>query len=184
MAFYCGRWDLNPHDLNGHRHLKPARLPIPPLPQMSSPLTEGILTSSHFNVKNDFFIPAKPHTDLYPFTRHIERYRRKSALANSTNSLVRFSSLIIGKACDRLVTGSSGHYCTSTSVLSTSCSLRGLGISHLEGGFTLRCLQRLSLPDLATLPCTWYTTDTPAVRPPRSSRTKGSSSQISSARAG
>ncbi len=26
------------------------------------------------------------------------------------------------------------------------------GISHLEGGFTLRCLQRLSLPDLATLP--------------------------------
>ena len=30
------------------------------------------------------------------------------------------------------------------------------GISHLEGGFTLRCLQRLSLPDLATLPCCWY----------------------------
>ena len=25
-------------------------------------------------------------------------------------------------------------------------------ISHLEGGFTLRCLQRLSRPDLATLP--------------------------------
>ena len=33
-----------------------------------------------------------------------------------------------------------------------SYSLWG-GISHLEGGFTLRCLQRLSLPDLATLPC-------------------------------
>ena len=26
------------------------------------------------------------------------------------------------------------------------------GISHLEGGFTLRCLQRLSLPGLATRP--------------------------------
>ena len=26
------------------------------------------------------------------------------------------------------------------------------GISHLRGGFTLRCLQRLSLPDLATRP--------------------------------
>ena len=26
------------------------------------------------------------------------------------------------------------------------------GISHLEGGFTLRCLQRLSRPDLATRP--------------------------------
>ena len=30
------------------------------------------------------------------------------------------------------------------------------GISYLEGGFTLRCLQRLSLPNLATLPCCWY----------------------------
>ena len=30
------------------------------------------------------------------------------------------------------------------------------GISHLEGGFTLRCLQRLSLPDLATLLCRWH----------------------------
>ena len=29
------------------------------------------------------------------------------------------------------------------------------GISHLEGGFTLRCLQRLSRPDLATRLCTW-----------------------------
>ena len=58
------------------------------------------------------------------------------------------------------------------------------GISHLEGGFTLRCLQRLSLPDSATLPWRWSPTGTPAVRPSRSSRTKDSSSQISSARAG
>ena len=29
------------------------------------------------------------------------------------------------------------------------------GISYLKGGFTLRCLQRLSLPNLATRPCTW-----------------------------
>ena len=58
------------------------------------------------------------------------------------------------------------------------------GISYLEGGFTLRCLQRLSLPDLATQLCIWYTTDTPAVRPSRSSRTKDSSSQISYAHAG
>ena len=64
-------------------------------------------------------------------------------------------SYLLGYALDRLVTVSSMHYCTSTSALSTSCSSRGLGISHLEGGFTLRCLQRLSLPDLATLPCSW-----------------------------
>ena len=67
--------------------------------------------------------------------------------------------LPFGYAIDRLVTVSSIHYCTSTSVLSTLSSSRGLttfvGISHLEGGFTLRCLQRLSLPDLATLPCSW-----------------------------
>ena len=64
-----------------------------------------------------------------------------------------------GYALDRLVTVSCMHYCTSTSVLSTLSSSRGLttfvGISHLEGGFTLRCLQRLSRPGLATLPCSW-----------------------------
>ena len=63
---------------------------------------------------------------------------------------------LLGHALDRLVSVSSMHYCTSTSNLSTSYSLRGLttyvGISHLEGGFTLRCLQRLSRPGLATLP--------------------------------
>ena len=65
----------------------------------------------------------------------------------------------LGYALDRLVTVSSMCYHTSTSALSTSSSSRGrttfVGISHLEGGFTLRCLQRLSLPGLATLPCSW-----------------------------
>ena len=64
--------------------------------------------------------------------------------------------LRFGHALDRLVAVSSIHYCTSTSALSTLSSSRGLttcvGISHLEGGFTLRCLQRLSPPGLATLP--------------------------------
>ena len=59
-----------------------------------------------------------------------------------------------------------------------------VGISHLEGGFTLRCLQRLSLPDLATLPWNCFPTAAPVVRPSRSSRTKDSSSQISCACAG
>ena len=95
---------------------------------------------------------------------------------------------LLGHALDRLVSVSSIHYCTSTSDLSTLSSSRGLttyvGISHLEGGFTLRCLQRLSRPGLATLPCIWYATDTPAASPSRSSRTKDSSSQISYAHAG
>jgi len=66
-----------------------------------------------------------------------------------------------GQALDLLVLVSCMHYCTSTSNLSTSSSSRGLtslcyGISNLEGGFTLRCLQRLSRPNLATRPCHWY----------------------------
>ena len=67
---------------------------------------------------------------------------------------------IIGQALDLLVSVSYIRYRTYTSDLSTLCSSRGLtslcyGKSHLEGGFTLRCFQRLSLPDLATQPCSW-----------------------------
>ena len=70
-------------------------------------------------------------------------------------------SFLFGQALDLLVTVSSMCYHTSTSALSTLSSSRGLtgltpGISYLKGGFTLRCLQRLSLPDLATLLCHWY----------------------------
>ena len=76
------------------------------------------------------------------------------------------------------------HLCPIYLLVSQGSYLLLEGISHLEGGFTLRCLQRLSLPNLATLLCRWSTTDTPVVRPSRSSRTKDSSSQISYARAG
>ena len=61
----------------------------------------------------------------------------------------------------RLVTVSSTCRHASTPVLSTSWSRTALqgglasGKSHLEAGFPLRCLQRLSLPDLATRPCHW-----------------------------
>src|SRR5690554_1351367 len=66
----------------------------------------------------------------------------------------------IDQALDLLVSVSFIHYCTSTSDLSTLSSSRGLttlryGKSYLEGGFTLRCLQRLSRPYLATQPCRW-----------------------------
>ena len=73
-----------------------------------------------------------------------------------TRNIIHLPITLLGHALDRLVTVSSMCYHTSTSVLSTSSSSRGLttyvGISHLEGGFTLRCLQRLSRPGLATLP--------------------------------
>jgi hypothetical protein len=49
------------------------------------------------------------------------------------------------------------------------------GIPYLEGGFPLRCFQRLSFPYLATQRCPGMTTGSPEVRPFRSSRTKKSS---------
>jgi len=56
--------------------------------------------------------------------------------------------------------------------------------AHLEAGFPLRCFQRLSLRDLATRQCHFVTTDTPAVAPTRSSRTRVSSPQPSCAHTG
>ena len=90
------------------------------------------------------------------------------------------------KSLDRLVTVSSIRYRTFhlCPALSTSSSSRGLlpfGMEILSlGGFTLRCLQRLSLPDLATLllhPGSTTETSGPSIP---SSRTKDSSYQISS----
>ena len=65
------------------------------------------------------------------------------------------------QALDRLVSSSSIRYRTSTDDLSTLSSSRGLtclcsGNSILQGGFTLRCLQRLSLPHFASLLCHWH----------------------------
>ena len=64
------------------------------------------------------------------------------------------------QALDLLVSASCIRYRTSTADLSTSSSLRGLtnfccGSLILQGGFTLRCLQRLSRPHFASLLCPW-----------------------------
>ena len=104
----------------------------------------------------------------------------------SFDILLLFSAF--GQALDRLVTVSCTRYRASTSVLSTSCSSRGLRLA--TGDLILRGASRLDAfsvyPVRTWLLCRAFgnTTDPPAVRPPRSSRTKGSSSQISCARAG
>ncbi len=132
----------------------------------------------------------KKKNSLLSYSFYITLYIYFLYLQNciQVNLHLSFSTNLLGHAFDLLVSVSSMCYHTSTSDLSTSSSSRGLityvGISHLEGGFTLRCLQRLSRPGLATLPCIWYATDTPAASPSRSSRTKDSSSQISYAHAG
>ena len=68
--------------------------------------------------------------------------------------------LFSDQALDLLVSSSSIRCRTSTDDLSTLSSSRGLtcsrsGNSLLWVGFTLRCLQRLSLPHFASLLCTW-----------------------------
>ena len=68
---------------------------------------------------------------------------------------------LLDQALDRLVSSSSIRYRTSTDDLSTLSSSRGLtcfcsGNSILQGGFTLRCLQRLSRPHFASQLCRWH----------------------------
>jgi hypothetical protein len=74
-------------------------------------------------------------------------------------SLLHFSNCS-GEALDLFVSVSSTYHYASTPDRSTLSSSRGLtplldGIRYLEGGFALRCFQRLSLPDLATQLCSW-----------------------------
>ena len=60
------------------------------------------------------------------------------------------------KPVERLVPVSFTHYCASTPGLSTWWSSTALiGKTSFEGGFPLRCFQRLSLPYLATQLCHW-----------------------------
>lgn len=62
----------------------------------------------------------------------------------------------------QLVLVSYTHYCASTPSLSTSWSRTTLqgghapGIPNLQTSFPLRCLQRLSLPYIATRQCHWH----------------------------
>jgi hypothetical protein len=60
------------------------------------------------------------------------------------------------KPIERLVPVSFTHCCASTPGLSTWWSATALiGNAGFEGGFPLRCFQRLSRPHLATRRCRW-----------------------------
>ena len=94
---------------------------------------------------------------------------RPSKLYRRNYSQTSLSSLtFLNQALDGLVPVRSIHYCTYTPGLSTLSSSRRLtGLrherSHLGVGFTLRCFQRLSCPDVATQRYAWrhnwYTID-------------------------
>ena len=144
---------------------------------------------------NLVFFPEFPLRLLFHFFRNVSAFgyclvqSPQEPLASCTATLLLFAApLLLNKLLDLLVPVSLTYLYAYTPGLSPR-RLQGVllfsdGISLLEVGFTLRCLQRLSLPDLATLPCSWSATDAPAVRPFRSSRTKNSSSQISYAHDG
>ena len=80
---------------------------------------------------------------------------------NFTEETTHFQlTLARNQALDLLVPVRSIHCCTYTPGLSTLSSARGLTDlryerSHLRAGFTLRCFQRLSVPDVATQLYAW-----------------------------
>ena len=94
---------------------------------------------------------------------------QKKLLANYLHLLLFFAlPCFLNQALDGLVPVRSIHCCTYTPGLSTLSSSRRLTDlcherSHLGVGFTLRCFQRLSCPDVATQRYAWrhnwYTID-------------------------
>ena len=112
--------------------------------------------------------PSKPHrlqSDQDCISTHfcILLFRFTLAFAFGFRSALLLSQTIwlSDQALDLLVSSSSIRYRTFTDDLSTSSSLRGLtslrcGNSLLQGGFTLRCLQRLSRPHFASQLCHWH----------------------------
>ena len=98
--------------------------------------------------------PSKPHTASLPRSSSFA-WRILAFASPAPHSLfLRSSPRPI--SIDKL-----SHHCVYTVNLSTLSSARGLtslccGILFLEGGFTLRCLQRLSRPYFASLLCRWH----------------------------
>ncbi len=57
---------MNPHDLNDHRHLKPARLPIPPLLHLSLAFCDClIIITHHIRIVNKFFLFFSERGEFY-----------------------------------------------------------------------------------------------------------------------
>ena len=103
--------------------------------------------------------PENPHPSASgPFRPSIP-YRRNYFQKTNSPCLICLTSLS-NQALDGLVPVRSIHCCTYTPGLSTLSSPRRLTDlcherSHLGVGFTLRCFQRLSSPDVATQRYAW-----------------------------
>ena len=136
------------------------------------------LSHRHRIFEPSFCVPTSSRLPVATFSRGLYKntgpsesllrpsklYRRNYSL--STSSF--FTRILLNQALDGLVPVRSIHCCTYTPGLSTLSSTRRLTDlcherSHLGVGFTLRCFQRLSCPDVATQRYAWrhnwYTID-------------------------
>ena len=91
---------------------------------------------------------------------YIQGLYPENRTSKSQTSSTSFSPWSLDQVLDRLVSPGSKPYGSSTGGLSPG-SLPGVlllsnGTLLLEVGFTLRCLQRLSLPHFASLLCRWH----------------------------
>ena len=96
------------------------------------------------------FVPSKPHTGM------LSSFSRSSSVFRPGLTFASFRS-----SPRPISIGNLSHHCVYSANLSTLSSSRGLtgfchGILVLEGGFTLRCFQRLSRPYFASLLCRWH----------------------------
>ena len=115
----------------------------------------------HFMIRS--YISLCPATHFHRKSSFLSLFRYKFCLF-CLSLRFRFRSPPAGshlsQALDILVSVRSMHCCTYTPDLSTSSSLRCLTRflyerSHLKAGFTLRCFQRLSFPNVATQLYSW-----------------------------
>ena len=88
------------------------------------------------------------------------QYRTEETTCKTNSPCLPYLTLLSNQALDGLVPVRSIHCCTYTPGLSTLSSPRRLTDlcherSHLGAGFTLRCFQRLSCPDVATQRYAW-----------------------------
>ena len=155
-------------DPSGYCHRKLGRALAPSLPRSLALPAPGFAPSKPHRFGS--VSPARPWRSLRPLRHFLKsqwrlfrgslRFLRLLWLPSTPLSTLNSPLSSQDQALDRLVSSSSIRYRTSTDDLSTLSSSRGLtclrsGNSLLWGGFTLRCLQRLSRPHFASLLCTW-----------------------------
>ena len=108
-----------------------------------------------------YYLPSLPWPSFHKTGKSSFIFRVLTNPQNFTEETTHFQlTLARNQALDLLVPVRSIHCCTYTPGLSTLSSARGLTNlryerSHLRAGFTLRCFQRLSVPDVATQLYAW-----------------------------